>query len=410
MHKKTIKDVNLAGKTILVSVDYNVALSLKGRITDVYRIEASLPTLKYLLAHNCKIVIISHLGRPHGRRNPKLSLKPVAHKLAELLDRPVHFMSDCVGAEVEQAVAAMKPRHILLLENTRFHPGEEANDPNFAAKLARLGQVFVQDAFGNSHRKHASTVGVPKLLPAVAGLLLAREVKAITKPLKHPKRPFVAIIAGAKVEGKIELLHNLIPKVDTLVIGGAMANTFFLDPHYKLPIGKSVHEDHMQREVAEVITAVRHKLQINGKVNREQLDSFLVMPFYDVAVAKAIDVKAKRREISTVDVAKDDYIVDLGIRSLMKIERLAMRAGTIIWNGPFGVTEVPQFATGSVEVAKAIAHSPGETILGGGDTAAFVDKANLRADFDHVSTGGGASLELMAGKKLPAVEALLNKK
>lgn len=410
LNKKTIRDIKLDCKTVLVSVDYNVALELNGQIGDMYRIEASLPTLKYLLAKNCKVVIISHLGRPHGKIDPKLSLKPVAKKLASLLDKPVIFMDDCVGKKVQKAVAEMTAGQVMLLENTRFHSGEETNDPKFAMQLASLAEVFVQDAFGNAHRKHASTIGVPKFLPSVEGLLIEREVEAITKPLKHPKRPFVAIIAGAKVEGKIELLENLIPKVDFLVIGGAMANTFFLDSHYNFPIGKSIHEDHMKNEISRILGDVRHKLGIHGKPKLGALDHFLVLPTLDVAVASKISSSAKRKEKELKDVDKDEYIVDLGFRSLMKIERLVLRAGTIFWNGPFGVTEVPQFAKGSVEVAKAIAHSPAETILGGGDTAAFVDEAGLRNEFDHVSTGGGASLELMAGKKLPAVEALEDKK
>lgn len=410
MHKKTIKDIQLDKKTVLVSVDYNVALELSGKIADAYRIEASLPTLKYLLARGCRVVLISHLGRPNGRRDPKLSLKPVASSLARMLDKPVMFMNDCVGEKVQAAIGGMLPAQVMLLENTRFHPGEETNDPKFARQLAALADVFVQDAFGNAHRKHASTVGVPKFLPSVAGLLIERELTAITKPLKHPKRPFVAIIAGAKVEGKIELLENLIPRVDILVIGGAMANTFFLDSHYRFPIGKSIHEDHMKNEIARILSDVRHKLKIHGRPQPGALDHFLVLPTLDVAVATRINPQAKRLEKELIDVKENEYIVDLGFRSLMKIERIAMRAGTIFWNGPFGVTEVPQFAKGSVEVAKAIAHSPAETILGGGDTAAFVDQAGLRNEFDHVSTGGGASLELMAGKKLPAIEALEDKK
>ncbi len=410
MHKKTVRDINVNGKTVLLSVDYNVALKLNGQIADVYRIEASLPTIKYLLVRGCRVVIISHLGRPHGRRDPKLSLKPVATKLASLLDRTVAFLPDCVGEEVEESVRKMAPGTIAVLENTRFHPGEEHNDPIFAAKLALLGDLFVQDAFGNAHRKHASTIGVPKLLPSVAGLLLEKEVIAITKPLKHPRRPFLAIIAGGKVEGKIELLDNLITRVDKLIIGGAMANTFFLDPHYNFPIGKSIHEDHMKNEIAEILSKARHKLGIKGRAKPGALDEFIVLPTFDVAVTTELSNRAKRREKDLRDVKKDEYIVDLGFRSLMMVERLAMRSGTIFWNGPFGVTEIPAFAKGSIEIAKAIAHSPAETILGGGDTAAFVDKAGLRNEFDHVSTGGGASLELMAGKTLPAVEALDDKK
>lgn len=404
MHKKTLKDLDVKGKTALVSVDYNVSLDLHGRIEDLYRVQASLPTLRYLLERNCKIILISHLGRPEGRVNPKFSLKPVAKALSGLIDQPVQFGLDCVGEVPKRMVGMMKSGQILLLENLRFHPEEEANDAGFARELASLADVFVQDAFGNSHRKHASLAGIPKYLPAAAGLLLEKEVTTITRTIEHPKRPLLAIVGGAKVSDKIEVIDNLVKKADHLVVAGAMANTFFLDEHFKHPIGKSIHEEHMKPEIARIIKAIKAKSR--GGDEAAALKKFLILPDLDVAVAKKVDEHAHRREVPIEEVAADDIIVDFGAHSTRRVAQLVHTVGSVIWNGPLGVTEIKQFATSSLELARSIANSKAKSLIAGGDTSAFVDEAKMLQRFDFVSTGGGAALDLMAGKKLPAVEAL----
>jgi 3-phosphoglycerate kinase len=407
--KQTVRDIDVEGKTVLVSVDYNVSLSLDGSIEDIYRLQASLPTLRYLLERDCKLVLISHLGRPGGRRDPKLSLKPVAKELSHLLDRPVQFAMDCVGKEPQRMAELLKPGQILLLENLRFHPGEEADDPTFARQLASLGQVFVQDAFGNAHRKHASMDAITKYIPSVAGLLLEKEVDTINRAMEKPKRPLAAIIGGAKVSDKIEVIDNFVKKADHLVIGGAMANTFFLNEHFKHPIGKSKHEENMNDEIGRIIAAIKHKYQANKGDEAAALRKFLLFPDIDVAVTKEVTADAPRREIPIDEVAEDEIIVDFGAHSTKQVTQLVHRCGTVIWNGPLGVTEVKQFAQSSLEVARAIANSKAESILAGGDTAAFVDEYKMIPKFSHVSTGGGASLDLMAGKPLPGVDALPNK-
>lgn len=409
MHKQTIKNIDLKNKTVLASVDYNVPFDTDGSIEDLYRLRASLPTLRYLLRQNCRLILISHLGRPGGKPDPKFSLRPVAAELAELLNHRVTFVDECIGHKPRDAIRGMRPREILLLENLRFHAEEEANDPTFAKELAGHGQLFVQDAFGNAHREHASLVGIPKYLPAVAGLLLEKEVTTITRILEHPRRPLLAIIGGAKVEGKIDLIDNLVKKVDQIVIGGAMANTFFLDQHFRLPIGKSVHEEHMKTAISRIISAIKDKFDLEGEDLTKALKDFLVLPEDDVAVAKQVAESAPRWEIATKDVSADDIIVDFGAVSTSRVIRLVHAAGTVIWNGPLGVTEIEQFAKSSVAIARAIADTAAESLLAGGDTAAFVAEFKLLHRFNHVSTGGGAALELMAAKSLPAVEALLDK-
>lgn len=409
MNKKTIKDADVEAKTVLVRVDYNVPFDIDGQIEDLYRLKGSLPTIRYLLERNCKVILMSHLGRPKGKPVAKYSLRPVATALSKLLHHDVAFVSNCVGDAVEATVKNLKPKQILLLENLRFHPEEEANDSHFAKQLANLAELYVQDAFGNSHRRHASMDAITHFIPAVAGLLIEREFSVITNALENPQRPFVAIIGGAKVSDKIELIDNLVKRADHLVIGGAMANTFFLDKHYNLPIGRSIHEEHMKPQIMAVISAIKAKFNITGDKLQAALHNFLVLPEADVVVAKAVNEEAASKVVKTVDVEADDFIVDYGPKSLERVTKLVQWAHTVVWNGPLGVTEIPQFAKASVELAKSIAHTNGETILAGGDTAAFVDNNHLLHMFDHVSTGGGAALELMAGKPLPAIEVLPDK-
>lgn len=383
--KKTVKDIDLAGKRVLVRVDYNIP-----SLADTARIQASLPTINYLLGQKCSVVLMSHLGRPQGK-DPQFSLKSVAIKLAELLDSPVQFANDCIGADIQKAANDLQPGQILLLENLRFHAGEEANDPGFAKQLAGLGEVFVQDAFGAIHRAHASTVGVTKFLPAVAGLLVDKEVSAITNALDNPKKPLVAIVGGAKISDKIDVLSNLLKKVDTLAIGGAMANTFLAAKDVE--VGKSLYE-------ADQVDTAKKIL--------DQAQAEIILPT-DVVVSESADQPVNQRTVGLAGVNPADLIVDLGPQTIQKISAAITKAGTVIWNGPVGITEVKAFADGSVVLAEALADSRAYSVLGGGDTAAFVGQAGLTDQFDWVSTGGGASLDLMAGKKLPGYEALLDR-
>lgn len=391
MNKKTIRDYEITGKKVLLRVDYNVPIE-NGAIRDDFRIKASLPTLEYLLEQKCALILISHLGRPDGKPDPKFSLRPAAEALSKLVGKPVKFIDSVSGEQAKQAASGTMPGELTMLENLRFDPREESNDPQFARYLASLADVYVDDAFAVIHRAHASTSGVPKFLPALSGLLVEKEVTGITSALENPKRPFVAMIGGAKVSDKIEVLDNLLKKVDTLVIGGAMANTFFAAKG--INVGKSVYEPE------QVATA---------KQIMDTTDVELMLPT-DVVAAKSIDPPADIRAINTVkDLGTDELIVDLGKQSIKKLCGKITEAGTVIWNGPFGLTEIAEFASGSLELARCLAESKAASVIGGGDTADFIDSAGLHEKFDLVSTGGGAALELMAGKKLPGVEALLDK-
>ncbi len=401
-NKQTVNDIDLTGKTVLVRVEFDVPMNDDGSVRDDYRIKASLPTIQYLLHQNCRIVLISHLGRPEGKRAPKFSLKGAAERLGELLDQSVKFVDDCVGKQIHSAVNELEPMEILLLENLRFHPGEEKNDPEFAQELAKLAEVFVQDGFGVAHRAHASTDAITKFLPAVAGLLLEKEVDTITEVMANPKRPLVAIIGGAKVSDKIQLLERFVTMADRLIVGGAMANTFLRQQGFE--IGKSVWEQAQELVIQRIYNHIEQRFGKNSK-------PFLELPESDVAVAKKIDPDERRAEVMTHDVAKDDYILDFGRSSTDSVLAAVKEAGTVIWNGPLGMTELPGFVYSSMELMTALKETDATTIIGGGDTAGFVISADLDAgqDFDLVSTGGGAALELMAGGKLPGVEALLAK-
>ena len=388
--KKTVRDVEVEGRRALVRVDFNVPLA-GGRVADDTRIRAALPTINYLLQHGARVILMSHLGRPKGKMVDELRLDPVAERLSELLDRPVIKLDDCVGPEVEAAVAEMQPGDVILLENTRFHPEEKSNDPTFARKLASLADVFVNDAFGAAHRAHASVVGVAEHLPAVAGFLMEKEITVLGQALTAPARPFVAILGGAKISSKIGVIDNLLTKVDGLLIGGGMANTFLKAKGYK--IGQSLVED-------DSLDVARETLEKAGEK--------LVLPV-DVVVADRFDAEADSRVVSVDQVPEDWLILDIGPETVELFERKLADAKTVVWNGPMGVFEFPKFAAGTKAIACFLADLETTTIIGGGDVVAAVRQAGVADRIDHVSTGGGASLEFLEGKPLPGIAALEDK-
>jgi phosphoglycerate kinase len=384
--KASIKSVDVASKRVLVREDLNVPLS-KGAITDDARIRAAVPTLKHLAERGAKVIVMSHLGRPDGV-DPALSLRPVSKALAEQLGIDVEFSEDCVGQEARSAVGRLKSGSVLLLENVRFHPEEEANDPDFAHRLASLGEVYVNDAFAASHRAHASVVGVAAYLPAYAGELMEAELAALHKALDDPKRPLVAVVGGAKVSTKVGVLQHLLEKVDVLLIGGAMANTFFKAEGY--PTGNGLVEDKALDDAKKV-------LDKGGKK--------LVLPV-DLKCAKKMEAKQPQVVVPANGVEPGWMALDIGPRSVADFAEHISSASTIVWNGPLGVAEIPDFSEGTKAVGEAIASSGAYTLVGGGDTVAAVDSLGLSGRFSHVSTGGGATLEYMEGKELPGVAIL----
>lgn len=401
--KRTIKDVSLDRKVVLVRADYNVPLNKDGTISDDLRIKASIPTLKYLIEHGAKVVVMSHLGRPEGKEK-KYSLKPVAVRLSELLDQPVKFVNDTIGDKVVQAVKKEAFGSVILLENLRFYPEEEANDETFAKQIATdtKARFFVQDGFGVVHRAHASTDAITHYIPGVAGFLLEHEYETITDAMKKPKRPLVAVMGGAKVSDKITVIEKLVGVADTIIIGGAMANTFL---NYKgHDMGASMVEKGQEKVLDGIYEAAREK-------TKESIEKFIILPS-DVAVAKKVDISEPRRNVTLGTIAKDDIALDIGDASIERMIDYVSKAGTVIWNGTLGYAESPEFAHGSARLALALASQKDRTdsIIGGGDTADFALKwdGGTGDSFTHVSTGGGASLELMAGKKLPGVESLLD--
>lgn len=402
-NKRTIRDVPLDGKTVLVRADYNVPLE-DGKIKDDYRIRSSVPTIQRLLGRGCTIVIISHLGRPEGKRVPELSLEPVAVRLSELLTHPVQFVDDCIGDKVRMAIKYAPKKSVLLLENVRFYPGDETNDTAFAQQLAKSSgaSYFVQDGFGVAHRAQASTSAITQFLPSVAGLLLEKEYVAITSAMEQPKRPLIAVMGGAKISDKIQLVERFVAIADKVIIGGAMANNFLKYKGY--PVGKSLVEDSVDAVIEKIYAAAKEK------VGEENVDAFVRIP-KDVAVATEISPDSSRDNKPLKEVADDDIILDLGSATMDQIDKELDGTGTVIWNGTLGYSELPQFAHGSARLALHLASHPEITsIIGGGDTADFVlhwDAAEGKS-FSLVSTGGGASLELMAGKKLPGIEALMD--
>jgi phosphoglycerate kinase len=390
LNKRTVEDVDVTGKRVLVRCDFNVPLE-GGRITDDRRITEALPTIKYLLEHGAAVILCSHLGRPKGGPSPEFSLKPVAERLTELLGRPVRLLPDCVGPDVEQACHSAKPGDVLLLENVRFHKEEEANDPNFALQLAGLAQVYVNDAFGTAHRAHASTEGVAHILPGVAGFLIQKELKYLGQALHDPARPFIAIMGGAKVKDKIEVIENLLPKVDRLLLGGGMIFTFYKAQGHE--IGKSLLDEGS-------IEYARRLLERNGDK--------IVLPA-DLVVASELTNGAQTAVVGVNSIPADQIGADIGPATQKEYANLISTAKLVVWNGPMGVFEMKPFEAGTKAIAEAMASSGATTIVGGGDSAAAVEKFGVAEKMSHVSTGGGASLEFLEGKELPGIAALANK-
>jgi len=389
-NKKTIRDIDVKGKCVLVRVDYNVPIK-DGKVGDDTRIRAAMPTLEYLLQHGAALILCSHLGRPKAGPDPKLSLRPLAAYLSGLMGKPVAFAEDCIGPVAEMAAKALKPGEILLLENTRFHPEEEENDLEMAKKLASLADLYVNDAFGSAHRAHASTEGVARFLTAVAGFLMEKEIIYLGQAIADPKRPFIAILGGAKISDKIGVIRNLLTKADQVLIGGGMANTFFKAQGY--PIGDSLVED-------EALETAR-QLVIEGK-NR------LRLPF-DVVIGNRFDAEAELKVMPMGPVPDGWRILDIGPETVAAYSKAVTGAGTVVWNGPMGVFEFPRFAKGTFDLAKAVANSGATTIIGGGDSVAAIQQSGLTDRITHISTGGGASLEMLEGLVLPGVAALQDK-
>lgn len=394
-HKKTIKDVDFKGKRVLCRVDFNVPINAAGQVGDSTRIVASLPTIRYILAHGGKLILVSHLGRPKGKPEAKFSLAPIAPYLAKLLGCPVTMAPDCIGPEVQALIAAMQDGEVILLENVRFHAGEEKNDPSFAAKLAELADCYVNDAFGTAHRAHASTVGVAHLLqPAVAGLLMGKEIQYLGTALAAPKRPFIAILGGAKVSDKIPVIENLLTKVDMLIIGGGMAYTFLKAQ------GNEVGQSLVESDRIDLSAGLLTKAAARGVK--------ILLPV-DHVIAAEFKADAEHRICTNSDFPKEWMGLDIGPQTAKIYAEEISKAGTVIWNGPMGVFEFDAFAAGTLTLAQALADSSALTIIGGGDSVAAVNKAGLGAQMTHISTGGGASLEFLEGKELPGVTALNDK-
>jgi phosphoglycerate kinase len=425
--KKTLYDIDLEDQLVLLRADYNVPVE-NGVITSDYRIEQSLPTIRAIQEKRTRLVIMSHLGRPEGKPSPEFSLKPVAKRLSELLGQEVQFVNDCVGPEVEKAVAELQPGQILVLENLRFHPEEEKNDDAFAAELAKNGQVFVQDGFGVVHRAHASTEAITRHLPSVAGLLLQKEVDTITNVMSDPRRPLAAIIGGAKIADKIEILNKFIDMADFIAIGGAMANTFLVAKGHK--VGKSKYDEAELDIAREVLAKAEEKAKNNRFVFYLPQDGVVATSLDKTAKTRLVDWDAaaliaevesypKQPAPEASQVADDEMILDIGPFSAAFIAGGMQLAETVVWNGTLGVTETPAvhgpigpFAHSTEVLIQALTGEFGArpfSFVGGGDTTGYLEQRKLTGAFNHVSTGGGASLELMAGKPLPGVEALQHK-
>ncbi|MDQ7799794.1 MAG: phosphoglycerate kinase [Armatimonadota bacterium] len=391
MEKRTIRDVDVAGRRVLVRVDFNVPLDEQGRVTDDRRIRESLPTVRYLLDRGAAVILMSHLGRPGGRVVESLRMVPVGERLAQLLARPVQVLPDCVGPEVEAAVARMQPGDVALLENLRFHPEEEANDPDFAGRLARLADLYVNDAFGTAHRAHASTVAVARYLPAVAGLLMEKEIRYLSRLLENPDHPFVAVLGGKKVSDKIGVLSNLLERVDAVLVGGGMAYTFLRASGHR--VGRSVVEEDKLELARDLMARARAR------------GVELVLP-EDVVAAEGPSAEAPRRVVPADEIPEGWMGLDIGPATARRFAQVVEGARLVVWNGPMGVFELEPFAEGTRRVAEAVARCRGTTVVGGGDTAAAVDQFGLLERFDHVSTGGGATLEFLEGRELPGIQVL----
>lgn len=394
LNKKTIEDIDVSGKRVLVRCDFNVPLNETGGITDDKRIVESLATIKYLIKNNARLILCSHLGRPKGQVNPKYSLAPVAKRLSELLNINVKMCADVIGPDAVASAAALKDGEVILLENLRFHAEEEKNDPEFSKTLASLAEVYVNDAFGTSHRAHASTAGVTAFLPAVCGYLVQKEIDIMGKALENPARPFVAILGGAKVSDKIGVINNLIDKVDTLLIGGGMAYTF--QKAQGLAIGNSICED--------------DKLELALTLIKKAADKGVkfLLPL-DNAVGDAFDNNCNKKVVLSGQIEPGWQGLDIGPKTVEIFAAEIKKAGTVVWNGPMGVFEFSNFAYGTTEVAKAVAESNAVSIIGGGDSAAAVEQLGFADKMTHISTGGGASLEFLEGIELPAIACLQDK-
>jgi len=389
-NKKTVKDVDFQNKKVIVRVDFNVPLS-EGKITDDTRIQSALPTIRYLLEQNAAVILCSHLGRPKGEKDQSLSLEPVAVYLDSLLDATVKFSEDCRGEIAAKAAAALQSGEVLVLENTRFYAGEKKNDPEMAKEMASLADLFVNDAFGTAHRAHASTVGIADYLPACAGFLLEKEIEFLDKSIEEPVRPFVAIMGGAKISDKIGVINNLLTKADTILIGGGMANTFFKAKGFEM--ADSLVEEEAVETAKELIAKGGEKL---------------VLPV-DLVLADDFDNEAATKMAAIQDIPAGWRALDIGPASVKLFADIASKAGTVVWNGPMGVFEMPNFAKGTFGVAEAIAASDAISIVGGGDSASAIKKSGLADKISHISTGGGASLEMLEGKLLPGLAALEDK-
>jgi phosphoglycerate kinase len=396
MDKLTIRDVDVAGKRVLVRVDFNVPLE-DGKVTDDSRIRASIPTIHYLLTHGARVILASHLGRPDGKVQDGLRLRPVAERLSQLLGRNVPVTGDALGMGTVDAVKRLRNGELLLLENLRFHAEEERNDPAFARQLADYAEIYVNDAFGTAHRAHASTVGVAQLLPAYAGFLMEREIAMLSKLLEDPGRPFAAIVGGAKVSGKLKVLDNLLAKVDVLVLGGGMANTFMLAQGKA--VGKSLAEHDMVEEARRVLNLAEKK-----KVR-------VILPV-DVVVAKEVTRGTEYKTIPAEKIPASWHIVDVGKSTLELMEDALTQVRTVFWNGPLGVFEIPSFAHGTRAIARFLAtraDAGATVVVGGGDSVAAIQQQGLAERFTHISTGGGASLEFLEGRELPGVAVLMDR-
>ena len=394
MNKKTIRDIDLKNKKVLVRCDFNVPMDENKNITDNARIVAALPTIKYLLENNCAIILCSHLGRPKGEFKPEFSLKPVAKELSKLLNKEVIMANDVVGEDAKEKAKQLKNGEIMLLENVRFHREETDNDPEFSKQLASLAEIYVNDAFGSAHRAHSSTAGVAQYLPAVAGFLIEKELKFLGNALNNPERPFVAILGGAKVSDKIGVIDNLLEKVDTLIIGGGMAYTFFKAQGYE--VGKSLCELDKLDLAKELMEKAKNK------------GVKLMLPI-DTKIGKEFDINTESKTVKCTEIPADWEGFDIGEESIKIFSEELRKAKTVVWNGPLGLFEFPQFAIGTNSIAKVLSEIDATTIIGGGDSSAAVKKAGLQDKMTHISTGGGASLEFLEGKKLPGIECLLDK-
>ncbi|MBR3696667.1 MAG: phosphoglycerate kinase [Clostridia bacterium] len=394
MNKKTIKDIDVKGKKVLVRCDFNVPMDENKIITDNRRIVAALPTIKYLLENDCKVILCSHLGRPKGEVNPKYSLVPVAIELSTLLGKDVKLSKDVVGQDATNLANNLKNGEVMLLENVRFEAGEEKNDEELSKKLANLAELFVNDAFGTAHRAHSSTTGVANYIPSVSGFLIEKELKFLGGALENPERPFVAILGGAKVSDKIGVIDSLLAKVNTLIIGGGMAYTFFKAMGYE--IGNSLCE----LDKLDLANELMEKAKNNGVK--------FMLPI-DNRIGKEFKADTESKVVKSTEIPADWEGLDIGPETVKLYEEELKKAKTVLWNGPLGAFEMPQFAVGTNEIARILSKVNAITIVGGGDSAAAVEKTGLSEKFTHISTGGGASLEFLEGKKLPGIEALQEK-